>query len=141
MIPIVRDTTCPSVAELADKSKHWAIVEAPSGRRFLGRVDLENVAPTGHVRIDDPFEYGSERVHSSGAIGMAYHVYPLENLDVDTTVVFLASAIALHRIGPTILAYLREKLVRAWDAREQIRMKSGRVELAGKDTTIESSRA
>lgn len=141
-VPIIRPTSCPSAAELGDKSKRWSIVRCVDGRSYFGR--LVGAHETGIVELADPFDYTSGRKVEAGEAGpimrMVRQFFPCEHFDIDSILVNVASIIAVCKLSPKAVDSLREELAPAWDGRDHLRKVGGRLEIAGASTTIEAAR-
>ena len=140
-IPIIRPTSCPSVAELGDKANAWAIVDAVNGRRFLARV-VDDGDPDG-VILRDPFDFFSKRELAGDPkaprVGMARQIFPVEHTDADEILVRIAVVLPLCKLSPKSLESIRGDLISAWEGREHLRKHGGRLEIAGAETRIEGA--
>lgn len=132
-IPTIRPTSTPSSSELGDKENRWSIVYTAGGRGYLGRVvDVADGATPGIICITDVFDYASARQLVKGERGeprvqMVRQIFPCEHSDVSELLVNADVIIPLAKMAPRLLESFRESLIPAWEGREHLRKKGGRL--------------
>lgn len=137
-IPIIRNTTCPSLEELADKDKHWAIVYSIDGRGFVGRVGDDS--DDDGIILLDPFDYFSKRALSgteeAPRIAMQRQIFPVDHFYVEEILVKVARVLPLCKLTPRALAAFREDMISGWEGREFLKKNGGNLDVASASTVI-----
>ncbi len=143
---VIRPTSCPSSEEL---SRSWSLVVAsrfPNGLGtatvgYLGRI-VDDGELDGLITLADPFDYVDE-IKLQGnpkapQIGWERRIFPFCGLDVARVRVTAREILPLSELSPVQLDSLRERLIAAWDGRDELRKKGGRVTVASAGTLVQS---
>lgn len=150
-IPTIRGTTAPTESDLV---REWSIVIAhlhPTAVGnavigFIGRI-VDDSEEDGRILLVDPFLYNDGAVvqrdgrSKEAQVTWVRSIAPVCGLTVPSMRVTPLAIVPLTDLPPGQVEAIRNKLVVAWDGREQLLRQSGRVQVASAGTSFEVPRS